>query len=425
MGVTLSRDVQRRRGGPRGSPDRSFGLTELAYRAAEETARYAYGRLVAFLARRSGDLAAAEDALADAFATALERWPRDGVPERPEAWLLTAARRRLIDAARREETRERTAQRLALAAQDADQRAREGDAFPDERLEMLFACAHPALDATVRTPLVLRAVLGVDAGRIASAFLVSPSAMRQRLVRAKRKIRDAGIAFAVPEPSRLRERVAIVLEAIYAAFGLSWEEDGTSGRGSDLNRETLWLAGAVAELIPDEPEAHGLRALVLFVEARRDARRVDGAYVPLDEQDPARWSAGMLSDAEAALSRARSPQPGRFALEAAIQSEHVARRTGAATDWVAIARLYDELARFGALGALVSRAAAHARAYGTAAGLAALAEVDPARVAAYQPYWAVRAHLTGRVADYDRAIGLSQDEPTRAFLRARRAPASG
>lgn len=354
-----------------------------------------------------------EDALADAFATALERWPSDGVPARPEAWLITTARRRLIDVARRDAVRERMLPHL-LAAADVE------DAFPDERLSMLFACAHPAIDTSVRTALILRAVLGVNAERIASAFLVSPAAMRQRLVRAKTKIRDAGIAFAVPDPSQLADRVTVVLDAIYAAFSLSWEDAGSDGFGSDLHGEAIWLARAVAGLMPDQPEAHGLLALVLFVEARRGARRVGGAYVPLDEQDASRWSATMLTQAHTALARAASPAPGRFALEAAIQAHHVARHSGRTADWREIARLYDALARSGAIGALVSRAAAHARAYGTAAGLAALTQLDPARVVSYQPYWAVRAHLTGARADYDRAIGLAQDEPTRAFLAARR-----
>ncbi len=287
---------------------------------------------------------------------------------------------------------------------------------------MLFACAHPAIDASVRTPLVLRTVLGIDAGRIASAFLVSPAAMRQRLVRARTKIRDAAIAFEVPEPPFFAERIAVVLDAIYAAFGLSWEEPGSDGAGSDLNREAVWLARAIAGLAPHEPEAQGLLALVLFVEARRHARRDErGAYVALDEQDARRWSAPMLADAEGALARARSPVPGRFALEAAIQAAHVARRFGEPADWRAIASLYDALVmRTVAIGAAVSRAAAHARAYGEAAGLAALGALDAARVAQYQPYWALRAHLTHDIRDYDRAIGLAQDDATRSFLLARR-----
>ncbi len=288
---------------------------------------------------------------------------------------------------------------------------------------MLFACAHPAIDAGTRTPLVLRTVLGVDAGRIASAFLVAPSTMRQRLVRARTKIRDARIAFEVPEPSQLRDRIGVVLDAIYAAFGLSWEEPGIDGAGSDLNAEAMWLARAVAHLLPREPEAQGLHALMLFVEARRPARRdTHGAYVPLDQQDPRLWSNAMLAQAETALSAAQSPNPGRFTLEAVIQAAHVARRSGKPTDWRAIALLYDLLVgQCGAIGAAVSRAAAHARAYGDSAGIVALSGIDAARVARYQPYWALRAHLTGDVNDYDRAIGLAEDNATRSFLLARRA----
>ncbi|GAC1594143.1 MAG: hypothetical protein NVS3B28_24610 [Candidatus Velthaea sp.] len=292
---------------------------------------------------------------------------------------------------------------------------------------MLFACAHPAIDASARTPLVLRTVLGVDAGRIASAFLVSPTAMRQRLVRARTKIRDAAIAFEVPEPAQIGDRTGVVLDAIYAAFGLSWEEPGTAGAGNDLNREVVWLARAVAALLPREPEAQGLLALVLFVEARRAARRdARGAYVALDEQDAQRWSEPLLNEAQSALAVARSASPGRFVLEASIQAAHVARRSGAPTDWRAIALLYDLLAaRSGAIGAAVSRAAAHARAYGQDAGLAELGGigvgVNAERVARYQPYWALRAHLTREREDYDRAIGLAEDEATRTFLLARRA----
>jgi RNA polymerase sigma-70 factor (ECF subfamily) len=416
VGGARSRGFERGARGPAGVAPGGAGLNNDAYRAAEETARYAYGRLVAFLAKRAGgDLAAAEDALADAFAVALERWPRDGVPAQPEAWIVTAARRRLIDAARRDAVRERMLPHLVAAAE-----AEADEGLPDQRLAMLFACAHPAIDAGVRTPLILRAVLGIDAGRIASAFLVSPAAMRQRLVRAKTKIRDAGIAFVEPEQGQLRERVAAVLEAIYAAFGLSWDDAGADGRGNDLNREAIWLARVVAEMMPNEAEAQALLALVLYVEARRDARRVEGRYIPLDEQDPQRWSSAMLNEADAALTRARGVAPGRFSFEAAIQAEHVARRHGTETNWREIARLYDGLAASGAVGALVSRAAAHARAYGPQAGLVALAELPPSIVALYQPYWALRAHLTGEPADYDRAIGLAKDDATRAFLAERR-----
>jgi RNA polymerase sigma-70 factor, ECF subfamily len=397
-----------------------------AYRAAEDTARHAYGRLLAFLARDSRDIAAAEDALADAFAAALECWPRDGVPQRPEAWLLAAARRKLVDAVRRAEVRERHATALAHAVEAAQERAWSEEPFPDERLGMLFACAHPAIDADVRAPLMLRVVLGVDAARIASAFLISPAAMRQRLVRAKTKIRAAGIAFTVPESREARERLATVLDAMYAAFGVSWEESGINGAALDLTQEAIFLARMVATLMPKEPEAYGLLALMLFVESRRNARRdLHGAYVPLDEQDTQLWSHDIIDDAERTLRRAGTHAIGRFQLEAAIQSAHAARARDGVTDWSAIASLYDALVvHTGALGAAVGRAAAHARAYGKEAGLSALACIDATRVATYQPYWAVRAHLTGSAADYDQAIGLAESTAARTFLIAARDAAS-
>lgn len=287
---------------------------------------------------------------------------------------------------------------------------------------MLFACAHPAIDASLRAPLLLRVVLGVDAERIASAFLVSPAAMRQRLVRAKTKIRTAGISFEVPEPRRAYERRETVLDAIYAAFGLSWEEAGVDGGAVDLTQEAIFLARTVADLMPEEPEMHGLLALMLFVESRRGARRdAAGGYVPLDAQDPRRWSRELILEAERALRRAGTQAIGRFQLEAAIQSAHAARLHGDVTDWSAVARLYDALVeRSDALGAAVGRAAAHARAYGDAAGLRILAPLEAARVASYQPYWALRAHLTRDVTDYDRAIGLAENAAARAFLIAAR-----
>ncbi len=332
---------------------------------------------------------------------------------------MRSASRRLIDQARHRAIHERTLPLLENAAHTANEYAWRGSAFPDERLEMLFACAHPAIDPAIRTPLILRTVLGIDAGRIASAFCVSPAAMRQRFVRATMKIRDAGIAFEVPEISRLHERVRVVLDAIYAAFGLSWEEGSADG-GSDLNRETVWLARVVAKLLPQEREAQALLALVLFVEARRSSRRVGGVYVPLDEQNPQSWTRTMLGEAEDALLRSRSDRPERFAIEATIQAQHVARRHGTPVDWLEVLRLYDELAAFGALGALVSRAAVHARVFGAPAALAQLESLDAKWVVVYQPYWALRAHLTGNRVDYDRAIALAQDEPTRAFLAKKR-----
>jgi RNA polymerase sigma-70 factor (ECF subfamily) len=378
--------------------------------------------LLAFLAQRSRDLNLAQDALADAFESALETWPKRGVPERPEAWLLTAARRRLVDGSRRDGVRDRMAMPLYVAAEAAEERAWADVPFPDERLGMLFACAHPAIDVAVRAPLLLRVVLGVDAGRIANAFLVSPEAMRQRLVRAKAKIRAAGIALEVPSASAAQERLADVLDAIYAAFGLSWEEPGIDGGADDLAQEALYLGRTIVDLMPREPEARGLLSLMLFVESRRDARRdAEEAYVPLDLQDPARWSQPLIAEAELTLRRAGTHAIGRFQLEAAIQSAHAGRARGNEADWTAIAELYDALvARTDALGAAVACAAAHGRAYGAPAALRVLDALDAGRSAGYQPYWAVRAHYTNDPADYDRAIGLCTSAASRSFLASAR-----
>ncbi len=403
--------------------------TEAAHQAAERTARTHYGRLLAFLAARGGDIAAAEDALADAFAAALETWPERGVPATPEAWLLTVARRRMIGAARHAKVEAAWAPALALAAEpDAAVPA----AFPDERLKLLFVCAHPAIDPAARAPLMLQTVFGFDAARIAPAFLVAPATMAQRLVRAKAKIRDAGIAFAVPEPGELAQRLDGVLDAIYAAYGSAWDDvAGSDPSRQGLAEETIWLASLTAWLLPKEPEALGLVALLLFCAARRDARRTpDGAFVPLSAQDPARWSRPMIAQAEASLAAAAPlKRLGRFQLEAAIQSAHVARILTGKSDWPAIAQLYEGLVREApTIAALVGRAAAVAEAGGAPRGLALLDAIDARDTEAYQPYWALRAHLLTRTGDaeaaaraFDRAIGLTEDPAVRDYLQARRA----
>ncbi|MEM9598356.1 MAG: DUF6596 domain-containing protein, partial [Acidobacteriota bacterium] len=291
-------------------------------------ARASCGRLVAFLAARWGDLAAAEDAVGDALLAALERWPEDGVPDRPEAWLMRVAKRRLLDDARRARVRTTAAPLVArLAALRAD--APEFHPFPDKRLALLFMCAHPAIDPSLHAPLMLQSILRIDAERIASAFLISPAAMRQRLVRTKRKIRDARLSFELPAEDECGPRVDSVLRAIYATYGAGWD-DPHDTRGEGLASEAESLARMVVELRPDEPEALGLLALILFCEGRTRARRsADGTFVPLLEQNPADWDRARIGEAETVLRRAASRRrPCRFQLEAAIQSGHCMRVDG-------------------------------------------------------------------------------------------------
>ena len=316
-----------------------------AREAADAVARRSYGKLVAFLAARSHDVAAAEDALSDAFAAALADWPARGCPDNPEAWLMTVARRRLIDADRRRRSGAAAAGEIALLAEGLAAAAAE-PGLPDHRLALLFACAHPALDRGIRAPLMLQAVLGLDARRIASAFLMSPAAMGKRLVRAKTKIREAGIPFAIPEPAELAPRLDAVLEAIYAAFAEGWTDpDGTDAARRDLTGEAIFLARLVTGLMPGEPEALGLLALMLHAEARRAARRdADGGFVPLGWQDPGLWDAAMIAEAEALLIRASTMRAiGRFQLEGALQSAHVHRCRSGEADWPRVVELYDAL----------------------------------------------------------------------------------
>lgn len=405
---------------------------EIARAAAEAAARQSYGKLVAWLAARTRDVAGVEDALADAFAAALERWPQTGVPEKPQAWLLAVARRRRVDAVRRRLTGEAARDHLRLIAEEMEARMTEED-LPDERLRLMFACAHPAIEASVRAPLILQTILGFDAATIASAFLVSPATMGQRLVRAKARIRETGIPFRVPERAELGERLDAVLEAIYATFAEGWSDPaGTETQRRNLATEGIWLGRLVASLMPDEPEALGLLALMLFAEARRAARRnAAGDYVPLAEQDLLLWDGVLIDEAETLLRRAASMgMVGRYQLEAAVQSAHAARRLTDRTDWLAIRELYDALLSIaGSPVVSINRAVAIAEAEGAAAGLAALYVLgDDKRLADYQPYWAARAGLLARLGEkrraaeaYDRAIGLERDPAVRRFLQGKRA----
>jgi len=403
---------------------------EDTHRTIEQIARESYGRLVAYLSSHTRDVASAEDALSDALVAALRSWPRDGLPQNPEAWLLTTARRALIDVIRHQQVVLASEPTLLLLKENSAE-ATLSTEFPDERLKLLFVCAHPAIDPATHTPLMLQTVLGLDAARIAQSFLVSPTTMGQRLVRAKTKIRDGGIQFEIPQERDLPQRLDAVLEAIYAAFGIGWDDMvGIDQRGRDLAEEAIWLARVLLQLMPGEAEVRGLLALMLHCEARRASRRgPDGQYIPLSEQDPKQWSLPLIEEAESHLAEAfKHGRSGRFQLEAAIQSVHAERARSGRIEWQAIVRFYEQLTRISpTLGTRTGYAAAVAEANGPEAALVILDAIHLDVVSGYQPYWAVRAHLLqqlGRTLEalqaYDRATGLAEDPAVREFLLQKR-----
>lgn len=403
---------------------------ESTHRTIERVARESYGRLVAYLSSHTRDVASAEDALSSALLAALTTWPRDGVPQNPEAWLLTTARHSLIDLVRHQQVAVASEPTLMLLREEPKEVTLSAK-FPDERLKLLFVCAHPAIDPAMHTPLMLQAVLGIDAARIAGAFLLAPKTMGQRLVRAKTKIRDGGIQFEIPQERELPQRLDAVLEAIYAAFGIGWDDmAGTDQRGRDLAEEAIWLARVLLQLLPGEAEVRGLLALMLHCEARRAARRgANGRYIPLSEQDTNQWSLPLIEEAERHLAGAfKHGRSGRFQLEAAIQSVHAERARNGRIDWAAIALFYEQLIRISpTLGTRTGYAAAIAEANGPEAGLTVLDSIDADTVSSYQPYWAVRAHVLQQLGKmhealdaYNQAIGLAEDPAVREFLLQKR-----
>jgi RNA polymerase sigma-70 factor (ECF subfamily) len=385
---------------------------------------------LAILSSRTRDIALCEDALSSAFAKALETWPDNGVPDQPAAWLLTVARRQMLDGWRHDNIVAAATDTLLMTMDELSHDTPQ-ETVPDERLRLLFVCAHPAINVAARAPLMLQTVLGLDVNRMAGAFLTAPTTLAQRLVRAKSKIRDAGISFEYPEAKDLPERLQDVMEGIYAAFGTGWDNiDGADQERRGLTVEAITLCHVLCKLLPQEPEPLGLLALMLFCEARSAARlSTDSHYIALDQQDTTRWNMRLVTEAEALLLQAAQlGAMGAFQLEAAIQSFHTQKCLGATAPSSALVLLYDALVAIQpTLGAQVSRACAVALHSGPAAGLAALdalEAVNQVQTSQYQPFWAAKAHWC-RLANqpeeakiaYRNAIGMSQSDAVRQHLQ--------
>ena len=430
---TLTSSGGGREAGP-GPGEDGLGPAAPAVRSAGVAARDSYGRLLALLAAATSDLAGAEDALADAFERALRTWPSQGVPANPDAWLLTVARNRL-----RDEWKSARVQRAVPLDAAPDTLAHiddvDVDAIPDRRLELMLVCAHPAIDRAMHTPLMLNTVLGFTAEQVGRAFSVPAPTMATRLVRVKKRIKAAGIPFRIPDLADLPARMAAVLEAVYGAYVIDW---ATGPQARQLPSEALHLAEVLTALVPGDPEALGLAALIELSAARAPARvDADGRFVPLAGQDPALWNQELISRAHEHLRAAHARgQLGRFQLEAAIQAVHCARGRDGATDWPTLLTLHRILQAVApSLGSGVALAAVTAEVDGPAAGLAALDALlleAGQRARLFQPAMATRAHLLDRlgrkqeaVAAYDSAISLTHDTAEREYLQRRRDRASG
>ena len=384
----------------------------------EQVFRDEWGRVLASLIGFLGEVEIAEEAAQEAFALAAERWPRDGPPESPRAWLATTARNRAIDRIRRDRTL--AAKTRLLEVPEATEDEMDETTIPDERLELIFTCCHPALQLDAQVALTLRTLGGLTTEEIARAFLVPQETMAKRLVRAKQKIAAAGIPFRVPPPHQLPDRLAAVLAVVYLVFN-----EGYGGR-SDLANEALRLGGALAELLPDEPEVHGLVALMLLNDARREARFADGELVLLRDQDRTLWDAERIEAGRRSLTRAVAlGGRGPYALQAAIGSLHV----DDPVDWTRVASLYGELAEVtGSEVVELNRAAALAEAGDTEAALVLADRLDLDR---YHYLHATRAELLRRLGRdgeardaYDRALELVHSDAERRFLEQRRAELS-